>query len=215
MSRILCFASSDRPELYEPFHQSFRDYCERWNMTYKMFPVNTEHGRAASWNKIYTLNRLFEENEYDVFWWVDDDMVLTNPDFDVRKVLDEYPTAPILVQKDIDTGKHLFNCGTMLIRNCLEAKIAIRAVWDNADAYYCEHANWEQDIMIRLYHAGVIRQYVQLLEWRKIQSFLRVTYWTPEELVWRRGDFIAHITGEKTPARLEIFGKLKAFLEAA
>jgi hypothetical protein len=171
-----------------------------------MFPIDkTEHTRAESWNKVWVLNRLLKEGEYDVFWWIDDDMVLTNPDIDIRKVIDAHPSAPIIVQRDVDTTKHLFNCGMLIVRKCDESCAVFQKVWDEADERSIVHGNWEQDVMIRLYLDGTISQHVQLVDWKTLQSFLRVSHWTPEGLQWRQGDFVAHLSGEKTELRLELY----------
>jgi hypothetical protein len=204
--KVLCLASSDRPELYNLFHPSFQAYCAKWGISYKLYPITPNLGRAQSWNKVYLLNQLLQENEYDVFWWVDDDMVLTNYDIDIRAIINAYPDAPILVQKDIDNF-FVFNCGCMIIRNCDESRRVFRMVWDEADPKSLVHCNWEQDVMVRLYRQNKIRNAIQLLEWKQLQGFVR-TYSLPQGLAWAPGDFIAHFTGEPIEKRLALYQQL-------
>lgn len=218
--KVLCFSASDRQDVYGLFHKSFVEYCERWNIAYKMFPITHLTTRAASWTKIQLLINLIghdDYKEYDYFWWVDDDMVLTNKNESIIDIISNLPRAPIVVQRDIagdgcdvvEYDKCLMNCGTMVIQNSYLARDVLTKIWHSASSSEMTQPNWEQDTMIRMYRDdSTVRDCIALVDWKTLQSFHRLRHYTPVGLTWVPGDFIAHLTGNSTEERMAMFRHL-------
>lgn len=197
--KILCFTSSDRPALYETFWPTFVSYCTKWSIDYKLFPIEPDFPRHQSWMKIKLMIDLLQKNDYDILWWVDDDMIITNDTIDIRSVISSLPDASIIVQKDIG-GVYPLNCGTMIVR--ASALQVLNKVWNSATAREIREPNWEQNTITRM-----MPECMHLVEWKVLQSFCRQSHYTPEGLQWSPGDFIAHFTGETVETRLELFKK--------
>jgi hypothetical protein len=220
--KILCFSSSDRQKEYSQFHDSLKMYCATRNIPYTMFSIPTDFSRRPSWSKVHILlNTLLCKPEYDdidFFWWVDDDIILTNPEKDIYDVCANISLDKcIAIQKDTqDIPRHTFNCGTMLIRNCTASLTILQETWVSATPQHIVEPNWEQDAMIELYLSNNnthVHSKIQLLEWKTLQSFYRIGHPTPKGLEWCEGDFIAHLTGMTTVDRFALFEKLKVRCE--
>jgi len=142
---------------------------------------------------------LVECGEYDILWWVDDDMIVTNDAIDIRKIINSLPDASIIVQRDVG-GDYPLNCGTMIIRK--SALVTLYDIWNFATQKEYTEPNWEQDTITRMKLPNI-----HLVDWKVLQSFYRINHPTPEGLKWKPGDFIAHFTGESVQTRLELFKK--------
>jgi hypothetical protein len=196
--KILCFTSSDRPVLYEKFWPTFVSYCQKMNVDCAFFPIEPDFPRSQSWNKIKLLIQLIQNNEYDVLWWVDDDMVITNDSIDIRVIINSMPDMPIIMQKDIGDSFPV-NAGTIIVRK--NALNILCDIWNYASQAEINGGYWEQDTITRL-----MMDKIYLAEWKVLQSFCR-NHYTPEGLKWTPGDFIAHFTGDAIDVKLDLFKK--------
>lgn len=194
--KILCFTSSDRPHFYRKMWPTFVRYCKKLCIDYAFFPMEPGFQRAQSWNKIKLLIKLISNSDYDILWWVDDDMAVTNDAIDIRKIINSLPEVPIILQKDIG-GDHPVNAGTMIVRK--SALNILIDTWNFSNQKELFEACWEQDTVKRL-----MLDKLYIVEHKVLQSFCISSY-TPESLKWAPGDFIAHFTGEAIDTRLKNF----------
>lgn len=209
MSGLCVVSISDRPAFSSRIHAVLERYCKRWGYPLRLFHETLDDGRHISWSKIRAIQALLNEG-YDTVVWIDDDIVVTNPDKPLTDFLALMPeTSSFLVSADADPNTPL-NAGMMFVRNCPTARETLRVIWDLCDSVGTRwRPNWEQDVFIRYRHLHP--ELFTIVPHRTFQSFLR-NYGTPPGLAWQPGDFAAHITGMPLPDRVEYLNQLLALL---
>lgn len=208
MPKLMFLTNSDRPTLSTKPYERLRKYCDRWGHGLKIYDHNVDPSRHISWSKIPILFKAFEESpEYDYYVWIDDDILITNPDIDFAQFLEGAPsTADIIASADI-APQWPFNAGFLVVKK--QAADLFQLAWSLVDMLNARFTpNWEQDAMIFLYfnHEPFHRR-IHIIPHKRMQSFYR-DYNVPPELHWTPGDFAAHITGMPMERRLAVLEKL-------
>lgn len=197
---------SDRAELSDLTWPSVVEFCRARGLPYTLRPrLFPGIDRAASWQKLLLVKAVMEADPTaDVVLWVDDDVIVTNPDADVGGMLAGFLADPhALLAACEDTQGEPFNMGVVAFRNCSATTRLIDELWAGCSDAERHKPLWEQTCMHRLMREGrVPSRTVHVLPPRTLQSFLR-DYDDPPTFQWRFGDFAAHLTGMSLPARLE------------
>lgn len=152
---------------------------------------------GSSWMK---LKMLQYQSDLDYLVWFDDDVVITGDD-----LLETYIQ---MMDKDTLFGmskcsgcfgqprRFKFNMGIVIVKCCDTTKQIIENLWYNGiqTKWRCRKL-WEQDYVTTLYNnEPEFAKLFYLFDYGIIQTYVR-SYKLPENLLWKPGDFSAHVTG--------------------
>ena len=123
------------------------------------------------WNKVQILKDALEgwaaDREYVL--WIDADLVILNPAFDLEAIILQAPLADILVCKDSEAAEifSIINSGAILVRNTAWSKMFLTSWWS---ASFTRRAGWDQHVFTRLFTgletdpSHEIKKHIHLLE---------------------------------------------------
>lgn len=220
-SKICVVSLSDRYELYSKTFPLFQRYAEKHGYDLKLFSESLDKERHPSWSKIPALKLALQENKYDYVVWMDDDIVITNPEISLSYFIDKYnfrkSSASILVSSDMPNEPSTFmNCGIFFVKTASEASIPLlNSAWSYADAcpLIKHHLSWEQEAFNFIYRFGK-REDFHIVPLPNFQSTTRFT--SNQDVTWKPGFFAAHLNNGPLPMKLMTFALLQkacAFLQ--
>jgi len=201
----ICICSlSDREWLYELTKPNLEKYCDKFNIDFKFVNHTLDEDKATSWSKLILVKRLLSQYAYDYVIWIDDDIVITDFNKDIRDFISG--DKNIIIQDDPNRkGKDRLeyddiNCGFIFFRRSKETidminKIQMMGEWTP----YTRCRNWEQPIFIQYYNE--IDKSFDIRKYRTFQSFCRGI---GEDTEWREGDFSAHLSGISQEQRINL-----------
>lgn len=207
----LCICSlSDRSWLYDLTKPNLEKYCHKWNIDFRFCDEILDKQRAQSWSKLLFVKKLINEGKYDWVIWIDDDILITDFDKDIRDFI--FDDENIILQFDsniMSEGDKLIkdeiNCGFMFFKCNNKTIEIIEFVYMIGD--WSPHrtiCNWEQEMFIHYHNmcidAGGSAPY-RILPYRTIQSFNRGD---GKKYEWRLGDFSSHFTGIDKDTRIKL-----------
>ena len=198
--RIVVCSFSDRPSFSQNSWNVLSKYCKKHGYDTVLRSSMPDTGRHQSWNKIILLKELSEK--YDISVWIDDDIVITNPEVPLEYYLDifEKSNAKIATQKDIDGGSEPVNCGFMFVK--YGSGDLLQRIWDNGEGKECmTKSNWEQVSIAELMKTAPDDFFVYPS--RTLHSFYNKNI--PESDRWNDGDFAAHVVSgvEERPVKIQ------------
>lgn len=211
----ICIVSvSDRMELYSKTFSLFHSYAQRHSYTLQLYGDVLTKERHPSWSKIPALKKALEDPSFDYIVWMDDDIVLTNPDIPLSHFLDTYnfrrSPASLLVSSDIpNEPSTVMNCGILFVKAKSQKTHAILdSAWSFGDAnpVLKHHFSWEQEALNFLYRYGN-RDDFQIIPLPNFQATTR--FQLDPSLVWKPGSFSAHLNNGPLPIKLQTYALLK------
>lgn len=186
-----------------------------------------DNGRPASWQKIAKSIELAETGLYDWIFFVDLDCLIMNPSIRLESIIDNEYSMVVAAHgvraidcpmSDNGHGGDNVNGGMFLIR-CDDAGKAILAdVWScdglpgdiNRDAF-----DYEQRQFRITLSKPEFRRHVKIVEERTLNTFWHVSnpamvfhFLDINDLAWRPGDFIVHVTCYNLQERLSLLSSL-------
>lgn len=213
MARIsdinFCICSiSDRPELSSKTYPVLVAYAQKWGYGIHIETRSLDETRHIAWSKVLLLQRLLPL--YDICVWVDDDILITDPDKPLEYFITEnfrHGKTGFMISADV-LPQTPMNTGIVFTRNIPLSLQILQCVWDMCDKIgKRQEPCWEQDAFnaIWLY---MDKSWVDIVPYRMLQTLIRDWNLLPE-LFWQPGDFSAHVTGMGLERRLEIMTDLK------
>tara|TARA_R110002110_G_scaffold186407_1_gene393533 strand:+ start:143 stop:835 length:693 start_codon:yes stop_codon:yes gene_type:complete len=204
----ICVCSlSDREWLYKFTKSMMSVYCKKWGHDFKFVDHTLDSDRATSWSKLILVKELILTKKYDYVIWIDDDILLTDENKDIKDFIDsnkniiiqEDPTRKTTNNKrlcydDINCGFIFFKCDEKTIE--IIDKVYMMGEW----LPFKRCRNWEQNVFIKYYNEYDNKDCFDIKPYRTFQSFYRGNN---EAYSWIKGDFSAHYTGIDKEMRLK------------
>jgi hypothetical protein len=204
----------------EPFAQysipSFIKYAERWGYDLYVFPMSLDISRPTPWSKIKAMLDLMKADEYEWYVWLDDDIYITNPNYQLIQCINDYGRQADLIvsaHKSLPTGPEDINSGLFLIRNSAWSREFLERVWDIGNYRYNKEvgSQWDQSAICELLATPAYRgsPLVVQLPGRVIQSQFTLLFKGDKGDYgqWQPGDFAAHLAGACTVVRADIMAQ--------
>ena len=206
----ICICSlSDRPELSSKTYPALTAYAQKWGYDLHLASHTLDATRHIAWSKILLLQRLLPL--YDICVWFDDDILITNSATPLEGFITEnfrHGKTAFMVSADV-LPQTPMNTGVVFVRNLEQAHLRLQLIWNMCDTIgKRQEACWEQDAFNALW-LYIDNSWVDVLPYRQTQSFVRDRNLS-SELLWRPGDFAAHVTGMSHERRLAIIEQLQA-----
>lgn len=110
-------------------------YCIEKGYEYHIVQNMLAGARHPSWNRLVAVTRFLSRNtpdqlfEYDYVVVMDADAIIQNPVFRFEDIIEQAPSAHILICDDYDNGGYI-NCGIMIFRNANWTRIFINYWWE-------------------------------------------------------------------------------------
>jgi hypothetical protein len=166
---------------------SIADYCNRHKISYEIFDKKFLENYAGNWSKTFYIAEKLRN--YKAVMFLDADVIITNPKYDIRNLISSLPQNSIFC-KDPALGWN-FNSGAMIFKNCHETLLTLNMI--NAEITMTGEKKW-------VYDAGgdqeyIIRAVIKNLENGRGYIILPDTVFNSHPVKWRDGDFLMHLMG--------------------
>jgi hypothetical protein len=211
----ICIVSvSDRKELYSRSFSIFQSYAEQHGYELRLHLEALDKERHPSWSKIPALRLALQEGSFDYIVWMDDDIVITNPEIPLSHFIDKYnfrkSSACVLVSGDIPTEPSTWmNCGIFFTKAKSPKTLALLAsAWAYGDLCPItkQHVSWEQEAFNFLYRFGE-REAFQIVPLPNFQATAR--FQADPSLIWKPGFFAIHLNNGQLPIKLQTYSLIK------
>lgn len=204
----VCIVSvSDRPPLYTKTFSLMEAYANKHGYETRLFTEVLDKDRHPSWSKIPALRLAIQESLYEYVVWMDDDIVITNPEIPLSHFIDMYNfrknKACLLVSGDMPNEPSTsMNCGILFVK-AKEPKTTglLNAVWNHADAFPLlkHHLSWEQEAFNFFYRFSE-RDMFHIVPLPNFQASTR--FQSNPLVTWKPGYFTAHLNNGPLPIKL-------------
>ena len=210
-----CIVSvSDRPALYSKTFPLLQSYCEKHSYSLQLHIDSLDKERHPSWSKIPALSLALQDCTFDYVVWMDDDIVITNPDIPLSHFIDKYNfrklKATLLVSADMPNEPSTsVNCGILFLKAKSPLALPIlQSIWRYADLCPITRTSfsWEQEAVNFLYRYGD-RDDFCIIPLPNFQAPARFQF--NLALSWKPGYFSAHLNNGALPIKLQTFELLK------
>ncbi len=206
---VISVSIGDRP-FAKISHNRLESYCKTHNYDLFYYTENLDDSYKPFWQKVIAMKRVLSmknpggSNKYDMAFWIDDDIYITNMGYRIEDFLILSEDKDIVMSRDVVNDYNIYiNTGTYIIKN---TEIGHRFLDETLEGYYW-YKGWyqsnrfhEQTIMTYLYFRDYYK-YTTVLPHGIMQSFYRGNY-------WKYGDFSLHLAGNTTKTRTEIMASL-------
>jgi len=201
---------SDRVALYSKTFPIFRSYAEKHGYDLELITENLVKDRHPVWSKIPAVKRLTSKKEYDFVVWIDDDILITNPEISLTSFIDKYnfrtSKAIVMVSGDLpnEPSTHM-NCGIMFFKGKdTKTEELLDYTWHvgEINPILKENLSCEQEAFNMLYRL-LMRDTFLITQHPTFQSFTRFD--THSEAVWKPGCFAAHMNCGPLEMKLRVF----------
>lgn len=195
---------SDRPDLCNISWKVLSDYCENHNYEFYISSKIIDKSRHPSWSKILLIDEVLNR-QHDMIVWIDDDIIITEPQISLEKLLADFIYSDKIFCTSSDTNGQTFNCGFMAVKNMPQTKellIKIYRSCDN-DGY---KGFWEQTTMQKLYNEDEgFKSTMYIYPPAVIQGFYSNTIYKDDKFLWKNGKtFACHLAGLVGSDRVQI-----------
>jgi len=210
----ICFISnSDRPDLYRHTFSALEKYCAKHQYKLDLYFENLAPDRHIAWSKILILkNAIVRHVDFELFVWVDDDILITNQTIPFEFFLDKFGFSRTDCSEDMMVSADAQDCtplntGIIIVKR--SASDFLDQIWAQAVILGNHNQrNWEQDALIHLVSKfDQLKSRLLIIPHREIQSFYR-NFLVPLGRHWSCGDFAAHVTGMDLETRIIIIQNL-------
>jgi hypothetical protein len=216
----ICIVSvSDRIDLYAKTFILMNRYADKHGYDTKLFTDVLDKQRHPSWSKIPAMKLIMNESKYDFIVWMDDDIVITNPEISLSHFIDKHnfrkSKATLLVSADMPNEPSTFmNCGILFMKPKSPSAITLLdSAWAYGDACPLtkQHYSWEQEAFNFLYRFGNREDFL-IIPLPNFQASAR--FQSNPAVTWKPGYFSAHLNNGPLPIKLmtyELLNKLCKF----
>jgi len=211
----ICIVSvSDRPDLFNRTFRLMHSYAQKHGYAIELHTQILDPSRHPSWSKIPALKLSLSNNTYDYVVWMDDDIVITNPDISLAHFIDKHnfrkSKSCVLVSSDMPNEPSTFmNCGIFFTKgNYAMTTGLLDAAWTYAESnpIIKQHCSWEQEAFNFLYRFGD-REAFTIVPLPNFQAPTR--FQSDPAITWKLGYFAAHLNNGPLPIKLQTYELLK------
>ena len=211
----ICLVSvSDRPPLYTKTFSIMDTYAKKHGYDTRFYTEVLEKDRHPSWSKIPALALAIQENMYDYVVWMDDDIVITNPEIPLSHFIEKYnfrkSKACLLVSGDIpEEPSTCMNCGILFCKAKEQKTSALlAAVWKHGEQFPLiqHHLSWEQEAF-NFFYKYTERDLFCIVPLPNFQTSAR--FHINPLYTWKPGYFSIHLNNGPLPMKLQTFSLLE------
>ena len=197
--------------------ESFNDYAKKWGYDLHLFFTSLDESRPVQWSKIKAVTDLLKRNEYDWVVWLDDDLIITNPEISFEKTIQEHGQKADLIissHHEKSSASSDVNTGLFLVKNTRWSLDFLQRVWDIGNDRYNKVTGslWEQDAMQELLATDDYKKSscIKCVPARTIESFMILLEKGDkgDYGLWQPGDFAAHLAGQAEWFRISMATQL-------
>ncbi len=187
MKYAIC-SLSDRTIMSDISWPLMEKYCKRhgYDFITKTVPY---HDRHPSWSKLLVLKELLQT--YDIVVWLDDDIILTQPDMRIEALLESfiYSDKSLAVSENNSTP---FNFGMIIVKKTAEH--VIDQIWNNIDEETRFGLFWEESSATKLYNSNEsFKNQIYIFSPGVIQGFHPAN--CHKSYMWKPRTFALHVSG--------------------
>jgi hypothetical protein len=198
---IAVVSTPGRESFFQFNYQALRGYAEKWNYDVYISKETVDASRHPNWSKIKMLQTLLDEGKYDWYVWLDDDLIITNPQISIESLIQKYGKEPVHfiigAHKTVPVDMYDVNTGVFIVRQSEWSKEFLRQIWamGTAEKYLVWEQSAVQDLMSSAEYAR--SPHINRVPGRTIQSILTLLNKRDRRDYgqWQPGDFIAHMAG--------------------
>lgn len=206
-----CIVSvSDRPPLFTKTFPLINRYAETHGYTTRLHTEVLDKDRHPSWSKIPALKLAIQDSTVDFIVWMDDDIVITNPELPLSHFVDKYNfrknKATLMVSSDMPNEPSTFmNCGILFLKaSSPNFMPLLDSAWAYGDicALTKQNCSWEQEAFNFMYRFGN-REEFHIIPMPNFQASAR--FQSNPDVVWKPGFFSAHLNNGPLQIKLMTF----------
>ncbi len=210
----ICIVSvSDRPVLYSKTFPLMEAYAKKHAYKLHLHTEVLSKDRHPSWSKIPALKLALQESNYDYVVWMDDDIVITNPELPLSSFVDTYgfrtSPASLMVSSDMpNEPSTAMNCGVLFVKGNDQSHRILTSAWSYGDMnpILQQNLSWEQEALNFLYRY-VMRDEFLIIPLPNFQAAAR--FQSNTTVTWRPGMFSIHLNNGPLPMKLQTFALLQ------
>ncbi len=204
----------DRQAFASITKEYLKEYCQKWGYDFFYYDDIIDPLRHPAWSKIPALQTHLGGDKYDWLVWLDDDILITNPNITLTEILNKAPSEKNLIAQQDCNKDILFNTGAFAIRNCEDSKkflhttisidFLIKTQWTR---------NWEQNAMCYVATLDDYLNKILITNFKAFQSYFipdNPLWFTEKHLAWDPEDFAAHMCSLTNTQRINF---IKNFLK--
>ena len=208
----ICICSlSDREWLYSETIPTVKLYAEKYNCKFYLHKDIIDESRHPAWSKLLLVYNLLKLNRYEYVVWIDDDILLTDLNKDIREFI--ISDKNIILSSEYENSSSPINTGFVFYKNNIETLNILETVYKNGENnVHMVNSPWEQALMLDYYNNN--KNVFEVLPYRKLQSHIcKCEDKEKQRLHWKYGDFSAHFVGSDFDIQKDKKIRLKSISE--
>ncbi len=204
-----------RWEFAQYAHNSAKQYAEKWGYDF-LFYTQPIKGldRTEHWMKVALLQNALKTNKYSWCLFLDDDIVITNPNIQLQELIQSNSGADIIMAYDSahffesEKNKYFMNTGAILVKNTAWSLDYLARLWKHGSGRFSWKPTYDQDAVYDLYKkVEKDQKHIALVKPPLLQSFIA---WRSNKCpLWKPGNFCLHLAGfswnDKVLAMKEVY----------
>jgi len=202
---------------------NIRKYCEMHGYGLHIdYQEKFSNGKPSQWQKIRAARELLETNKYDWVFYLDTDCIIMNPDIKLESFIDD--NCSFIVPKhsieavDTPTSEGNIISSQFFVKNDKYGKDILDEIWLAEGNDKVNQFDYEGRQIRILINNGKYKNRIKLVEekslnrfWYFNNPFMVFKFKGVNENAWQEGDFIVHVTGYDTEARVRLLSDLNYF----
>jgi len=202
---------------------NIRKYCDLHGYDLHIdYQEKFSNGKPSQWQKIRAARELLETNKYDWVFYLDTDCIIMNPDIKLESFLDD--NCSFIVPRhcieavDTPTSEGNIISSQFFVKNDEFGIAILDEIWLAEGNDKVNQFDYEGRQIRILINNGKYKNRIKLVEEKRLNRFWYFN--NPfmvfklkgiNENVWQKGDFIIHVTGYNTEARVRLLSDLNYF----
>lgn len=202
---------------------NIRKYCDLHGYDLHIdYQEKFSNGKPSQWQKIRAARELLETNKYDWVFYLDTDCIIMNPDIKLESFIDD--NCSFIVPRhcieavDTPTSEGNIISSQFFVKNDEFGKDILDEIWLAEGNDKVNQFDYEGRQIRILINNGKYKNRIKLVEEKRLNRFwyfnnpfMVFKFKGINENVWQKGDFIIHVTGYDTEARVRLLSDLNYF----
>jgi hypothetical protein len=202
---------------------NIRKYCDLHGYDLHIdYQEKFSNGKPSQWQKIRAARELLETNSYDWVFYLDTDCIIMNPDIKLESFIDD--NCSFIVPRhcieavDTPTSEGNIISSQFFVKNDKFGKDILDEIWLAEGNDKVNQFDYEGRQIRILINNGKYKNRIKLVEEKRLNRFwyfnnpfMVFKFKGINENVWQKGDFIVHVTGYDTEARVRLLSDLNYF----
>jgi hypothetical protein len=202
---------------------NIRKYCDLHGYDLHIdYQEKFSNGKPSQWQKIRAARELLETNKYDWVFYLDTDCIIMNSDIKLESFIDD--NCSFIVPRhcieavDTPTSEGNIISSQFFVKNDEFGKDILDEIWLAEGNDKVNQFDYEGRQIRILINNGKYKNRIKLVEEKRLNRFwyfnnpfMVFKFKGINENVWQKGDFIIHVTGYDTEARVRLLSDLNYF----